>query len=105
MGQAADVLKLTLPAPTRLVLESVERRRLLVWIFTAVLSRHRFVYPVFRETTQTAIEACEEAWVYYGGIFRTLIPDNTKTIVQGSVVRETRTPRSIGRGPETGPRL
>jgi transposase len=61
---------------------SGKRRRLLVWIFTAVLSRHRFVYPVFRETTQTAIEACEAAWVYYGGIFRTLIPDNTKTIVQ-----------------------
>jgi transposase len=58
------------------------RRRLLAWIFTAVLSRHRFVYPVFRETTETAIEACEAAWEYYGGVFKVLIPDNTKTIVQ-----------------------
>jgi transposase len=27
------------------------RRRFRAWIFTAVLSRYRFVYPVFRETT------------------------------------------------------
>jgi hypothetical protein len=58
-----------------------KRRRFRAWIFTPVLSRHRFVWPVFRETTETAIEACEEAWDYYGGIFHVLIPDNTKTIV------------------------
>ncbi len=46
------------------------RRRFRAWIFTAVLSRYRFVYPVFRETTETAIEACEAAWAFYGGIFR-----------------------------------
>src|SRR5512136_1089125 len=32
-----------------------KRRRFRAWIFTAVRSRHRFVYPVFRETTATAI--------------------------------------------------
>lgn len=58
-----------------------KRRRFRAWIFTAVRSRHRFVYPVFRETTETAIDACEAAWAYYGGIFRCLIVDNTKTIV------------------------
>jgi transposase len=58
------------------------RRRFKAWIFTAVLSRHRFVYPVFRETTETAIEACEAAWAYFQGVFRVLIPDNTKAIVQ-----------------------
>ena len=52
------------------------------WIFTPVLSRYRFVYPVFRETTETAIEACEAAWAFFHGVFRVLIPDNTKTIVQ-----------------------
>jgi hypothetical protein len=61
-----------------------KRRRFRAWIFTPVLSRHRFVWPVFRETTETAIEACEEAWEYYGGIFHVLIPDNTKTIVDRS---------------------
>jgi len=51
------------------------RRRFRAWIFTAVRSRHRFVYPVFRETTATAIEACEAAWAFFGGIFHVVIPD------------------------------
>jgi transposase len=61
--------------------EDGRRRRFRAWIFTSVLSRHRFVYPVLRETTQTAIEACEAAWAFYGGVFKVLIPDNTKAIV------------------------
>ena len=58
-----------------------KRRRFRAWIFTAVRSRHRFVWPCFRETTQTGIEACEAAWEYFGGVFRVLLPDNTKAIV------------------------
>jgi transposase len=57
------------------------RRRLKAWIFSAVRSRHRFVYPVPQETTASAIEACEAAWEFYGGVFKVLIPDNTKVIV------------------------
>jgi len=57
------------------------RRRLRSWIFTSVLSRHRFVWPIFRETTESAIEACEHAWRFFGGVFATLIVDNTKAIV------------------------
>lgn len=59
-----------------------KRRRFRAWIFTAVLSRHRFVYPVFRETTETAIEAFEAAWQFYRGIFKAIIVDNTKAIVE-----------------------
>ena len=58
-----------------------KKRRFRAWIFSSVLSRHRFVYPVFQETTRTAIEACEAAWEFYGGVFRTLIVDNTKAII------------------------
>jgi transposase len=61
-----------------------KRRRFRAWIFTAVLSRHRFVYPVFQETTASAIEACEEAWAFFGGVFSVLIPDNTKAIVKNA---------------------
>lgn len=57
------------------------RRRFRAWIFTAVRSRHRFVYPTFEETTARAIEACEAAWAFFGGVFKVLIPDNTKAIV------------------------
>ena len=57
------------------------RRRFRAWILTPVLSRYRFVHPCFGETTASAIEACEAAWAFYGGVFQTLIPDNTKAIV------------------------
>jgi len=62
-------------------LRTAPRRRFRAWIFTAVRSRHRFVYPVFRETTASAIEACEAAWAFFCGVFCVLIPDNTKAIV------------------------
>ena len=58
-----------------------QRRRFRAWIFTAVRSRHRFVYPTFEETTARAIEACEAAWAFFGGIFAVLIPDNTKALI------------------------
>lgn len=57
-------------------------RRVRAWIFTPVVSRLRFVYPCFAETTESAIEACEAAWSFYGGVFKVLVPDNTKAIVQ-----------------------
>lgn len=59
-----------------------KRRRYRAWIFTAVLSRHRFVYPILVESTQTAIAACEAAWEHFSGVFRVVIVDNTKAIVQ-----------------------
>jgi len=58
-----------------------KRRRFKAWIFTPVFSRYRFVYTIFHETTATAIEACEAAWAFYGGVFEVVIPDNTKAIV------------------------
>jgi transposase len=57
------------------------KRRFRAWIFTAVRSRHRFVYPTFEETTARAIDACEAAWAFFGGIFKVLIPDNTSAII------------------------
>jgi hypothetical protein len=57
------------------------RRRFRAWIFTPHLSRYRFVYPCFEESIETAIEACEAAWEFYGGVFGVVVPDNTKAIV------------------------
>jgi hypothetical protein len=57
------------------------RRRLKAWIFTPNVSRYRFVWPCEEETTTSAIEACEAAWAFYGGVFRVLVPDNTKAII------------------------
>lgn len=59
-----------------------KRQRFKAFIFTPNVSRYRFVYPVLRERTEQAIEACEAAWEFYGGVFGVLIPDNTRAIVQ-----------------------
>jgi transposase len=56
--------------------------RFKAFIFTPNVSRYRFVYPVWRERTEEVIAACEAAWEFYQGVFRVLIPDNTKAIVQ-----------------------
>ncbi len=72
-----------------------KRRRIRAWIFTPVLSRYRFVYPAFAESTASAIEACEAAWAFYGGVFRTILPDNTKAIVQHADALEPRLNRTF----------
>ncbi|HEX6476265.1 MAG TPA: IS21 family transposase [Acidimicrobiales bacterium] len=58
-------------------------RRRVCWalIFTAVFSRHQFVWLGFRQTTEAVIEGCEAAWAFFGGVFRVLIPDNMEAIV------------------------
>ena len=61
--------------------ERGRRRRFRAWIFTPGVSRYRFVYPCFRETTAGAIEACGAAWRFYGGVFRVVIPDNTGALI------------------------
>ena len=58
-----------------------QKRRFRAWIFTAVRSRYRFVYPTFEETTARAIDACEAAWIFFGGVFKVLIPDNTRALI------------------------
>jgi len=50
-------------------------------IFTAVFSRHQFVWPTFSQTTEEVIRGFEAAWGYFGGVFPVVIPDNMKSIV------------------------
>jgi transposase len=57
------------------------RRAVHALIFTAVYSRHMFVWLSFTQTLADVIAGCEAAWVWFGGIFQVLIPDNMKPIV------------------------
>lgn len=50
-------------------------------IFTAVYSRHMFVHLTFTQTLEALIAGAEAAWVFFGGVFRVLIPDNMSPIV------------------------
>lgn len=59
------------------------RRRLChALVFTAVFSRHMFVYLTFTQTLEAVIEAFEAAWAFFGGVFKVVIPDNMKPIVE-----------------------
>ncbi len=58
------------------------RRRVVhALIFTACYSRHCFVWLTFRQTTEAVTAGFEAAWGFFGGVFRTVIPDNLKAIV------------------------
>jgi transposase len=61
--------------------ESGRRRVCHALIFTAVFSRHMFVWLSFTQTTDTVIAGCEAAWRFFGGVFKVLIPDNLTPVV------------------------
>src|SRR5262249_3156094 len=66
-----------------LVPDLLRQRRRMAWclIFTAVFSRHMFCWLTFEQTTQAVIEGFEQAWAYFGGVFRVVIPDNLSPVV------------------------
>ena len=57
------------------------RRAVHALIFTAVYSRHLFVWLCFTQTLADVIAGSEAAWRYFGGVFKVLIPDNLKPVV------------------------
>ena len=50
-------------------------------ILTAVYSRHMFVWLTFSQTLEAVIAGCEQAWGFFGGVFRVMVPDNMAPIV------------------------
>ncbi|UQX10304.1 Mu transposase domain-containing protein [Candidatus Mycobacterium methanotrophicum] len=61
--------------------ESGRNRVVHALIFTAVYSRHMFVWLTFNQTLEAIIAGCEAAWAFFGGVFKVLIPDNMTPIV------------------------
>jgi transposase len=61
--------------------ETGRRRVVHALIFTAVYSRHMFVWLSFTQTLAAVIAGCEAAWAYFGGIFKVLIPDNMSPVI------------------------
>ena len=59
-------------------------------IFTAVYSRHMFVWPSYRQTLADVIAGFEAAWAFFGGVFAVVIPDNMKAIVTAADAVEPR---------------
>jgi transposase len=61
--------------------ETGKERRVHALIFTAVVSRHMFVWLTYSQTLAAMIAGCEAAWEFFGGVFKVLIPDNLKAVV------------------------
>ena len=61
--------------------EARRRRVVHALIFTAVFSRHMFVWLTHRETLEDVIAGCEAAWAFFGGVFAVMIPDNLSPVV------------------------
>jgi len=59
-------------------------------IFTAAFSRHCYVWLTFTQTTAAVIAGFEAAWVFFGGVFAVVIPDNMATIVDKASPTEPR---------------
>lgn len=57
------------------------RRKVHALIFTAVFSRHMFVWLTYSQTLLAVLAGCEAAWRFFGGVFKVLIPDNLKPVV------------------------
>lgn len=58
------------------------RRRVVhALIFTAVCSRHGFVWLTFRQDLSAVTAGFEAAWAFFGGVFQVVIPDNMAAIV------------------------
>lgn len=57
------------------------QRKVHALIFTAVYSRHMFVWLSFTQTLAALVAGCEAAWVFFGGVFKVLVPDNASAIV------------------------
>jgi transposase len=57
------------------------RRKLHALVFTACFSRYMFVYLTFSMTLEEVIAGCEDAWAFFSGVFRVLVPDNMSPVV------------------------
>ena len=57
------------------------RRLLHALIFTAVFSRHLFVWLCHRQTLEDVIAGCDAAWAFFGGVFHVMVPDNLSPVV------------------------
>ena len=61
--------------------ETGRRRTLWALIVTLSFSRYQFVWPTFRQTTEVVCEALDRAWMFFGAMPTSIIPDNTKAMI------------------------
>jgi transposase len=79
MGQEAQV---DLGLMGKLVDETTGRKRnLWALLVTLSASRYMFVWLSWFQTTEAVCEGLDAAWAFFGGMPRTLVPDNMSSVV------------------------
>ena len=63
--------------------ETGKKRKVHALIFTAVVSRHMFVWLTYSQTLAAVIAGCQAAWGFFGGAFKVLIPENVPRNIFG----------------------
>jgi transposase len=61
--------------------ESGKRRKMYAALMTASVSRHQLLWPCLSLDRAAVIEALEQAWSFFGGVFPVLLPDNLSPVV------------------------
>jgi transposase len=90
-GEPADELQVDFGRMGLMFDQATGRDRVVhALVFTACFSRHCFVWLTHRQTTEAVISGCEAAWAFFGGVFKTLIPDNLSAVVDGADPLEPR---------------
>lgn len=62
--------------------ETGRRRTLWALVVTLSFSRYLFVWPTFRQTTEAVCEGLDRAWMFFGAMTTSMIPDNTKAMIK-----------------------
>jgi transposase len=57
------------------------RRKLWALIITLSFSRYQFVWPSLTQSTEDVCEGLDRAWMFFGGVPHTIIPDNLKAVI------------------------
>ena len=77
-------------------LQAGRRRVVHALIFTAVYSRHCFVWLTFQDLPAVIAGFEAAAWAFFGGVFKMVIPDNMAAIVDRAHPTEPRLNRAFG---------
>jgi transposase len=76
--------------------ESDRERRLYAFLMTLSHSRHQFLYPVLGEDTSAWLEGHVEAFGFFGGAPRRLVPDNLSAGILRPDLYDPRASRAYG---------
>jgi len=62
--------------------ETDRQRMLWALVITLSLSRYQFVWPTFSQSTEAVCEGLDRAWLFFGAMPRTIVPDNTRAMIK-----------------------